>query len=64
MLFPKCSACSKKVIEAFRDQKFDFLKRAAADKKYLEDLVGLTEMLNMEGLDEDVFTLDDDILTD
>ncbi|TRY69526.1 hypothetical protein TCAL_03810 [Tigriopus californicus] len=64
MLFPKCSACSEKVIEAFKDKKFDFLKRAAADKKYLEDLVGLTEMLNVEGLEEDVFTLDDDDLTD
>eukprot|EP00095_Tigriopus_kingsejongensis_P009040 maker-scaffold2452_size15588-snap-gene-0.3 protein:Tk09040 transcript:maker-scaffold2452_size15588-snap-gene-0.3-mRNA-1 annotation:"autophagy-related protein 7" len=60
LLFPKCTACSHNVLEAFKTEKFEFLQKVAGDKKYLEDLVGLTAMLNIEELEKDVFTLDDD----
>nr|QDA69641.1 ubiquitin-like modifier-activating protein ATG7 [Crassostrea gigas] len=57
--FDKCTACSKTVIEQFRRDGFDFLRRAFNDPSYLEDLTGLTQM-HQETLDAEVWGFSDD----
>ena len=42
--FDSCSACSEKVIQAYEENGWEFVKKALGDKKYLEDLSGLTEV--------------------
>lgn len=56
-----CSACSDKVVSAFKHNGWDFVKRALNEKGYVEDLSGLSEvqraaeeaMAGMELSDED-----------
>ncbi|VEU20975.1 DEKNAAC101884 [Brettanomyces naardenensis] len=42
--FKYCSACSIKVLEEFNKDGWEFVKKALDDPKYLEDLVGLTQI--------------------
>eukprot|EP00111_Clytia_hemisphaerica_P010491 TCONS_00030654-protein len=56
--FDKCTACSKPVIEGYEKGGFDFLKQVFNLPKYLEDLVGLTE-LHASIVDSDVEELSD-----
>lgn len=39
-----CSACSPKVIEAYRKDEWGFLKRALQEKDYVAELSGLAEV--------------------
>ncbi len=39
-----CSACSDKVTSAYRNNGWEFVKRALNEKGYVEDLSGLTEV--------------------
>ncbi|KAI9776712.1 MAG: Autophagy protein 7, partial [Candelina submexicana] len=39
-----CSACSDKVIEAYRNDGWDFVKRALNEKGFVEELSGLAEV--------------------
>ncbi len=39
-----CSACSDKVIQAYRQDGWGFLKRALNEKGYVEELSGLAEV--------------------
>ncbi|XP_061186447.1 ubiquitin-like modifier-activating enzyme ATG7 [Saccostrea echinata] len=57
--FDKCTACSKTVIQQYRKDGFDFLRRAFNDPSYLEDLTGLTQM-HQETLDAEVWGFSED----
>ena len=39
-----CSACSEKVTSAYKQDGWDFVKRALNEKRYVEDLSGLSEV--------------------
>lgn len=42
--FPHCSACSKPVIDAYRQEGWEFVKKALADRQYVAELSGLAEV--------------------
>lgn len=44
--FPKCVACSDAVINMVKTNGFEFIKRACAEPKYLEELNGLNMKLS------------------
>lgn len=56
--FDKCIACSKEIIEEFKKDKEQFLLQACGRPDYLEDLTGITKMMNEVDLDA-VEMLDD-----
>jgi ubiquitin-like modifier-activating enzyme ATG7 len=39
-----CSACSEPIIKAYRENEWDFVKRALNEKGYVEELSGLAEV--------------------
>uniref|UniRef100_A0A6G1SQD4 Ubiquitin-like modifier-activating enzyme ATG7 n=1 Tax=Aceria tosichella TaxID=561515 RepID=A0A6G1SQD4_9ACAR len=57
--FNKCSACSQPVVNAYRDQGFEFLHRVFDDPNYLEEIAGLKDLQNVS---DDVWALDSDEL--
>ncbi|KAI1081201.1 E1-like protein-activating [Whalleya microplaca] len=42
--YPSCSACSKPILSAYRNDGWDFVKRALEDKDYVAELSGLAEV--------------------
>lgn len=42
--YDKCTACSDKVLNEYKQHGFDFLLKAFNDPKYLEDLTGLSQL--------------------
>ncbi|KGO72344.1 Molybdenum cofactor biosynthesis, MoeB [Penicillium italicum] len=42
--YPSCSACSDKVVSTYRDQGWDFVRRALNEHGYVEELSGLREV--------------------
>jgi len=42
--YQSCSACSEKVVGAYREQGWDFVQRALNEKGYVEELSGLREV--------------------
>ncbi|QQK43855.1 Molybdenum cofactor biosynthesis, MoeB [Penicillium digitatum] len=42
--YPSCSACSIKVVSAYREQGWDFVRRALNEPGYVEELSGLKEV--------------------
>ena len=66
-LFANCTACSEKVIQAFGAEsggKFKFLTRACNEPSFLEDLVGLTELMAEAANVDDVIEMGDDEFSD
>ncbi|ORX62340.1 E1-like protein-activating [Hesseltinella vesiculosa] len=62
--YEKCTACSKKVMDAFIDDPWPFLKKVTEDSMVLEQITGLDEMKKQsEALLEEDWALgeDDDI---
>lgn len=39
-----CSACSDKVVEAYKTEGWEFVKKALADRSYVEEVSGLAQM--------------------
>lgn len=39
-----CSACSDKIVDAYRKDGWDFVQKAINDKEYVEELSGLKEV--------------------
>ncbi|GLJ38595.1 hypothetical protein SUGI_0786970 [Cryptomeria japonica] len=66
--FDRCTACSERVVSEYRKTGMDFILKALNQPSYLEDLTGLTILmelansfnLDLEGSDED---LDDNVQT-
>jgi ubiquitin-like modifier-activating enzyme ATG7 len=50
-----CSACSDRVVDAYRKDGWEFVQRAINDKEYVEELSGLKEV-RPESLDESLGT--------
>lgn len=42
--YPNCSACSKPILNAYRNDGWGFLKHALEDKEYVSELSGLAEI--------------------
>lgn len=42
--YPSCSACSDKVVSAYNEQGWDFVRRALNEQGYVEELSGLREV--------------------
>lgn len=42
--YPNCSACSQPVLDAYRRDGWEFVKRALLDKEYITELSGLAEI--------------------
>jgi len=58
--FDRCTACSSKVIEKYRNDGFDFLLKVFNDPNHLEEITGLTELMNTISMDEVLELSDDD----
>lgn len=39
-----CSACSPKIVDAYKKDGWDFIKRALTEKDYITELSGLAEV--------------------
>ena len=50
--FPRCTACSEKIVKMYRDDRDAFLSRVFDDPKTLEDATGLTELLGAVDADD------------
>jgi ubiquitin-like modifier-activating enzyme ATG7 len=42
--YPSCSACSPSILKAYRDDGWNFVKRALMEKDYVTELSGLAEV--------------------
>lgn len=42
--YPHCSACSAQILEAYRREGWDFVKKALGDREYVTELSGLAEI--------------------
>jgi len=59
--YDSCSACSDKILRAYKEHGWEFVKRALNEKGYVEELSGLAEvqraaekaMADMEFSDEE-----------
>lgn len=59
--FDRCTACSNTVLDAYRNQKFEFLLKVFNQPSYLEDLTGLTALHNeTQNAELQVWELSDD----
>lgn len=47
--YPSCSACSERVVGTYREQGWDFVKRALNEQGYVEELSGLKEVSELPG---------------
>ena len=50
--FDKCTACSKKIVDSFAENKSEFVLRTCNQPDYLEDLTGIKEMLSKINIDD------------
>ena len=56
-----CSACSDGIIEAYRSQGWEFVKRAINEKGYVEEVSGLKEVQRLaEKMDEEGIEWDEE----
>jgi len=58
--FSQCTACSPKVLELFKEEGFELIRKVGNNPKYLEDITGLTDLMNNSDLMNDVIDLPDD----
>ncbi|CAK7228432.1 Autophagy protein 7 [Sporothrix bragantina] len=42
--YPQCSACSRSILDAYRKDGWDFVKKALGDREYVTELSGLAEI--------------------
>ncbi|CAG0899101.1 unnamed protein product [Darwinula stevensoni] len=56
--FSQCTACSEKVIEAYKSEGLEFLLKVFESSAYLEELTGLKK-LQEESFDAEVWVMDD-----
>lgn len=62
--FSQCIACSEKIINEFQKNEIEFLLKAFETTKYLEDLTGISELMNIDAniieCDDSDFELSDE----
>jgi len=59
-VFSQCTACSPKVLDLYKQEGFELVRRVGDNPKYLEDITGLTDLMNNSDLMNDVIDLPDD----
>jgi ubiquitin-like modifier-activating enzyme ATG7 len=60
--FDRCIGCSSKIVESYLEDKQGFVMKACNRPDYLEDLTGITEMLQKVNLDDiEGFDFDEDM---
>ncbi len=42
--YPHCSACSRPILDAYRHEGWEFVKKALGDREYVTELSGLAEV--------------------
>lgn len=61
--FDKCVGCSKAVIDAYKENKQEFIIRACNEPDYLEELTGITAMLASINVDDiECFDVDEEMV--
>jgi len=58
--FSQCTACSHKVLDLFKQDGFELIRKVGENPKYLEDITGLTELMSDTDLMDGVIDLADD----
>jgi len=58
--FTQCTACSPKVLELFKQEGFELIRKVGENPKYLEDITGLTDLMSDADLMDGVIDLADD----
>jgi ubiquitin-like modifier-activating enzyme ATG7 len=59
--YPCCSACSRPILSAYRNEGWEFVKRALEDKEYVAELSGLADVQRKaESVADEVDWEDDD----
>jgi len=58
--FSQCTACSPKVLDLYKQEGFELVRKVGDNPKYLEDITGLTELMNDTDLMAGVIDLADD----
>ena len=58
--FSQCTGCSAKVLDSLRSEGWEMVRKVMESPKYLEDLTGLTDLMNDEDLMSGVIDLADD----
>lgn len=56
--FERCIACAKEVVEGFKNDRKGFLLKACSQPDFLEELTGITKMMDDVNLD-DIEDIDD-----
>ncbi|KAL1902849.1 Autophagy protein 7 [Sporothrix stenoceras] len=60
--YPQCSACSRPILDAYRQEGWDFVKKALGDREYVTELSGLAEIQRQaEAMAEALDLSDDDM---
>jgi len=58
--FSQCTACSPKVLDLFKHEGFELIRKVGDNPKHLEDITGLTELMSDTDLMDGVIDLADD----
>eukprot|EP00092_Neocalanus_flemingeri_P029015 GFUD01031500.1.p1 GENE.GFUD01031500.1~~GFUD01031500.1.p1 ORF type:complete len:680 (+),score=251.80 GFUD01031500.1:45-2084(+) len=58
--FSQCTACSPKVLDLFKKEEFELIRKVGENPKYLEDITGLTDLMSDTDLMAGVIDLADD----
>ena len=60
--FDKCIGCSRQVIEEYKANKEEFILKACNKPDYLEDLTGITKMIEKINIDDiECFDMDEEM---
>jgi hypothetical protein len=59
-----CTACSTPVIEAYRQDPVNFVRRVCELPKYLEEISGVADMVKGVKVDDFLYDDDDDLDSD
>lgn len=63
--YPNCSACSKPIVDAYKKDGYNFLKKALDEKDYVAELSGLAEVQRRaEAMAADLELSDDEDVED
>jgi len=58
--FSQCTACCPKVLDLYKQEGFELIRKVGDNPKYLEDITGLTELMSDTDLMDGVIDLADD----
>lgn len=62
--YAQCSACSKPILDAYRNDGWDFVKKALGDREYVTELSGLAEIQRQADAMAEAIDFSDDGIED